>query len=111
MLLSSELSAIRNCCYWLLLWKCIRLMDFQRRISTQKRKKMTAETVLIVFRELSEAEKERFLKLLEQEMTPKRRTRKKRKPKVWDDVEIVEKLEVLFNKEVLLIAIISIIIK
>ena len=53
---------------------------------------MTAETVLIVFRELSEAEKERFLKLLEQEMTPKRRTRKKRKPKVWDDVEIVEKL-------------------
>ena len=72
---------------------------------------MTAETVLIVFRELSEAEKERFLKLLEQEMIPKRRTRKKRKSKVWDDVEIVEKLEVLFNKEVLLIAIISIIIK
>ena len=72
---------------------------------------MTAETVLIVFRELSEAEKERFLKLLEQEMTPKRRTRKRRKSKVWDDVEIVEKLEVLFNKEVLLIAIISIIIK
>jgi hypothetical protein len=64
-----------------------------------------------VFRELSEAEKERFLKLLEQEMIPKRRARKKRKPKVWDDVEIVEKLEVLFNKEVLLIAIISIIIK
>lgn len=59
---------------------------------------MTAETVLIVFRELSEEEKERFIKLLEQEMPPKRRTRKKRKPKVWDDVEIVEKLEVLFNK-------------
>lgn len=72
---------------------------------------MTAETVLIVFRELSEEEKERFLKLLEQEMTPKGRTRKKRKTKVWDDVEIVEKLEVLFNKEVLLIAIISTIIK
>ncbi len=66
---------------------------------------MTAETVLIVFRELSEEEKERFLKLLEQEMTPKRCTRKRRKPKVWDDVEIVEKLEVLFNKEVLLIII------
>lgn len=59
---------------------------------------MTAETVLIVFRELSEEEKERFLKLLEQEMSPKRRARKKQKPKVWDDVEIVEKLEVLFNK-------------
>ena len=59
---------------------------------------MTAETVLIVFRELSEAEKERFLKLLEQEMPTKRRARKKRKSKVWDDVEIVEKLEVLFNK-------------
>lgn len=59
---------------------------------------MTAETVLIVFRELSEEEKERFIKLLEQEKPPKRRTRKKRKPKVWDDVEIVEKLEVLFNK-------------
>ena len=72
---------------------------------------MTAETVLIVFRELSEEEKERFLKLLEQEMPPKRRARKKRKSKVWDDVEIVEKLEVLFNKEVLLIAIISTIIK
>lgn len=72
---------------------------------------MTAETVLIVFRELSEEEKERFIKLLEQEMTSKRRTHKRRKPKVWDDVEIVEKLEVLFNKEVLLIAIISIIIK
>ena len=72
---------------------------------------MTAETVLIVFRELSEEEKERFLKLLEQEMPPKRRARKKRNSKVWDDVEIVEKLEVLFNKEVLLIAIISIIIK
>lgn len=72
---------------------------------------MTAETVLIVFRELSPEEKERFVKLLEQEMTPKRRARKKRKPKVWDDVEIVEKLEVLFNKEVLLIAIISTIIK
>ena len=72
---------------------------------------MTAETVLIVFRELSPEEKERFVKLLEQEMTPKRRTRKKRKTKVWDDVEIVEKLEVLFNKEDLLIAIISTIIK
>lgn len=72
---------------------------------------MTAETVLIVFRELSEEEKERFLKLLEQEMPPKRRARKKRKSKVWDDVEIVEKLEMLFNKEVLLIAIISVIIK
>ena len=72
---------------------------------------MTADTVLIVFRELSPEEKERFVKLLEQEMTPKRSTRKKRKPKVWDDVEIVEKLEVLFNKEVLLIAIISAIIK
>lgn len=72
---------------------------------------MTAETVLIVFRELSPEEKERFVKLLEQEMTPKRRTRKKRKTKVWDDVEIVEKLEVLFNKEILLIAIISTIIK
>ena len=72
---------------------------------------MTADTVLIVFRELSEEEKERFIKLLEQEMTPKRRARKKRKPKVWDDVEIVERLEVLFNKEVLLIAIISTIIK
>ena len=72
---------------------------------------MTAETVLIVFRELSPEEKERFVKLLEQEMTPKRRVRKKRKPKVWDDVEIVEKLEVLFNKEILLIAIISTIIK
>lgn len=72
---------------------------------------MTAETVLIVFRELSEEEKERFIKLLEKEMTPKRRTRKKRKPKVWDDVEIVERLEVLFSKEVLLIAIISTIIK
>ena len=59
---------------------------------------MTAETVLIVFRELSEEEKERFLKLLEQEIPPKRRARKKHKPKVWDDVEIVEKLEVLFNK-------------
>ena len=59
---------------------------------------MTAETVLIVFRELSEEEKERFLKLLEQEMPPKRRARKKRNSKVWDDVEIVEKLEVLFNK-------------
>ena len=66
---------------------------------------MTAETVLIVFRELSEEEKERFLKLLEQEMTPKGCARKKRKSKVWDDVEIVEKLEVLFNKEVLLIII------
>ena len=72
---------------------------------------MTAETVLIVFRELSEEEKERFIKLLEKEMAPKRRARKKSKPKVWDDAEIVEKLEVLFNKEVLLIAIISIIIK
>ncbi|MFC2497251.1 hypothetical protein [Capnocytophaga granulosa] len=72
---------------------------------------MTAETVLIVFRELSEEEKERFIKLLEQEMTPKRRAHKKRKPKVWDDVEIVEKLDVLFNKEVLLIAIISVFIK
>lgn len=72
---------------------------------------MTAETVLIVFRELNQEEKERFVKLLEQEMTPKRRARKKRKTKVWDDVEIVEKLEVLFNKEVLLIAIISTIIK
>mgnify|MGYP006925836610 FL=1 len=59
---------------------------------------MTAETVLIVFRELSEEEKERFLKLLEQEMPPKRRARKKQNSKVWDDVEIVEKLEVLFNK-------------
>ena len=71
---------------------------------------MTAETVLIVFRELSEEEKERFIKLLEEEMTPKRRTRKKRKPKVWDDVEIVERLEVLFSKEVLLV-IIGIIVK
>lgn len=71
---------------------------------------MTAETVLIVFRELSEAEKERFLKLLEQEMPPKRRARKKQKPKVWDDVEIVERLEVLFSKEVLLV-IIGIIVK
>jgi hypothetical protein len=51
-----------------------------------------------VFRELSEEEKERFLKLLEQEMPPKHRARKKRNSKVWDDVEIVEKLEVLFNK-------------
>lgn len=72
---------------------------------------MTAETVLIVFRELSEEEKERFIKLLEQEMIPKHRARKKRNPKVWDDVEIVEKLDVLFNKEVLLIAIISAFIK
>ena len=73
---------------------------------------MTADTVLIVFRELSEEEKERFIKLLEQEMTPKRRTRKKRKSKVWDDVEIVEKLEVLFKKGAILpIVIIGIIIK
>ena len=71
---------------------------------------MTAETVLIVFRELSEEEKERFIKLLEKEMTPKRRARKKRKSKVWDDVEIVERLEVLFSKEVLLV-IIGIIVK
>lgn len=73
---------------------------------------MTAETVLIVFRELSEEEKERFIKLLEQEMTPKRRTRQRRKSKVWDDVEIVEKLEVLFKKGAILpIVIIGIIIK
>ena len=73
---------------------------------------MTAETVLIVFRELSQEEKERFIKLLEKEMTPKRRARKKSKPKVWDDAEIVEKLEVLFKKGAILpIVIIGIIIK
>lgn len=86
-------------------------MDFQRRISTQKRKKMTAETVLIVFRELSTEEKKRFISLLANENFPLKNVRKKRKPKVWDETEIIEKLEVLLKKEVLLIAIISVIIK
>lgn len=86
-------------------------MAFQRKIFTQKTKKMTAETVLIVFRELSTEEKKRFISLLANENFPLKNVRKKRKPKVWDETEIIEKLEVLLKKEVLLIAIISVIIK
>lgn len=86
-------------------------MAFQRKIFTQKTKKMTAETVLIVFRELSTEEKKRFISLLANENFPLKNVRKKRKPKVWDETEIIEKLEVLLKKEVLLIAIISTIIK
>lgn len=86
-------------------------MAFQRKIFTQKTKKMTAETVLIVFRELSTEEKKRFISLLANENFPLKNVRKKRKPKVWNETEIIEKLEVLLKKEVLLIAIISVIIK
>lgn len=86
-------------------------MAFQRKIFTQKTKKMTAETVLIVFRELSTEEKKRFISILANENFPLKNVRKKRKTKVWDETEIIEKLEVLLKKEVLLIAIISVIIK
>ena len=87
-------------------------MAFQRKIFTQKTKKMTAETVMIVFRELSTEEKKRFISLLANENFPLKNVRKKRKPKVWDETEIIEKLEVLLKKEgAFLIAIIGIIVK
>ena len=87
-------------------------MAFQRKIFTQKTKKMTAETVMIVFRELSTEEKKRFSSLLANENFPLKNVRKKRKPKVWDETEIIEKLEVLLKKEgAFLIAIIGIIVK
>jgi hypothetical protein len=59
---------------------------------------MKAEIVFIIFQELDNEQKERFKSMLDKEKPPT--SKNKKKSKIWNEMELTEKLIIRFKEKV-----------